>query len=173
MQGDTPCWWWRFQFINSMALPESQIVFCRMPIMKTSDIWDNTPGSQRKVTRYLARWKVTLVFDNATNKPSFQTLTHDLSLTGISVQYHSEEKAHTVLTLLLALPPIESIPRKVIKLKAEVTSSVPFRGSFRLGMSFLQDAELDKLRQSLETYVVSDGSLYSDPETEEFPKLNL
>jgi len=141
--------------------------------METSDVWDNTPGSQRKITRYLARWKVTLVFDSATNKPTFQTMTYDLSLTGISVQYHSEEKPHTVLTLLLALPPTENIPRKVIKLKAEVASSVPFRGSYRLGMSFIQDAELDKLKQSLDMYVVSDGSLYSDPETEEFPKLNL
>jgi hypothetical protein len=96
--------------------------------METSDVWDNTPGSQRKGARHLARWKVMLVFDNATNKPTFQTLTHDLSLTGISVQYHSEEKAHTVLTLLLALPPIEGIPRKIIKLKAEVISSIPFRG---------------------------------------------
>lgn len=141
--------------------------------METSDVWDNTLSSQRKITRYLARWKVALVFDNATKKPTFHTLTHDLSLTGVSVQYHSEEKAHTVLTLLLALPPIEDIPRKIIKLKAEVTSSVPFRGSFRLGMSFIQDAELDKLRQRFEMYVVSDGSLYSDPEAEEFPKLNL
>jgi len=141
--------------------------------MKTSDVWDNTPGTQRKVMRYDARWKVTLVFDGAANKPPFQTLTQDLSMTGISVQYHSEEKAHTVLTLLLALPPIKGLPRKIIKLKAEVTSSVPFRGGFRLGMSFIQDAELDKLRQSLDMYVVSDGSLYSDPEAEEFPKLNI
>ena len=141
--------------------------------METSDVWDSTPGSQRKVTRYDARWKVTLVFDSATNKPPCKTLTQDLSLTGISVQCQSEEKVHTVLTLLLTLPPIEDIPRKIIKLKAEVTSSVPFRGSFRLGMSFIHDAELDKLRKNLEMYVVSDGSLYSDPETEEFPKLNL
>jgi hypothetical protein len=141
--------------------------------MKTSDVWDNTPGTQRKVMRYDARWKVTLVFDGAANKPPFQTLTQDLSMTGISVQYHSEEKAHTSLTLLLALPPIENVPRRIIKLKAEVISSVPYRGSFRLGMSFIHDAELDKLRQSLEMYVVTDGTLYSDPETEEFPKLNL
>jgi len=141
--------------------------------MDTSDVWDNTPGTQRKVTRYQARWKVTLVFDKKTNKPAYQTLTHDLSLTGISVQHHAEEKPHTVMALLLTLPPIEDVPRRIIKLFAEVTSSVPFRGGFRLGMNFIQGAELDKLRQSLEMYVVPDGTLYSDPETEEFPKLNL
>jgi hypothetical protein len=141
--------------------------------METSDVWDNTPGSQRKVTRYLARWKVTLVFDNATQKPHCQTLTHDLSPTGMSVQYHAEEKAHTVLTVLLGLPPIEGVTRKVIKLKAEVTSSVPLRGGFRLGMSFIQDAELDKFRQNFEMYVASEGSLTSDPDAEEFPILNI
>jgi len=141
--------------------------------METSDVWGDTPDSNRKGTRYLARWKVMLVFDNATKKPIYQTLTHDLSLTGISVQYHSEEKAHTLLTLLLALPPIEDIPRKIIKLKAEVTSSIPFRGGYRLGMRFIQDAELDKLRQSFNTYVISDSDLYTAPEEEGFPTLDL
>lgn len=142
-------------------------------MMETNDVWDQTLVSQRKVTRYLARWEVMLVFDKATNIPSFKTLIHDLSLTGISVQYHSEVKAHTVLTLLLALPAIETMPRKIIKLKAEVTSSIQFRGGFRLGMRFIQDAELDKLWQCLKDYVVSSSSLYSDPEAEDFPKLNL
>jgi hypothetical protein len=143
-----------------------------MPIMEI-DVWDDAPGSQRKVTRYLASWKVTLVFDRAANKPHYQTLTHDLSKTGISVQYHSEVEPHTILTLLLALPPMDSVPRKIIKLRAEITSSVPFRSGFRLGMNFIQGDELDKLRQSLGMYIVTDGSLYSDPETEDFPKLNL
>lgn len=141
--------------------------------MGTSDVWDNAPGSQRKGTRYLARWKVMLVFDSATNKPSFKTMTNDLSSTGVSVQYHSEEKAHTVLTLLLSLPPIQNIPRKTIRLKAEVISAIPFRGGFRLGMKFIQDAEVDKLRQCLGMYADSDGQLCSDPEADEFPTLDL
>lgn len=141
--------------------------------METSDVWDYNPSSRRSGTRYLVSWKVMLVFDHATLKPTFQTLTHDLSLAGISVQHHSEEKVNTVLTLLLALPPIEDIPRKIIKLKAEVTSSRPYQGGFRLGMKFMQDAELEKLRQSIKIYVVSDGVLYSGPEADEFPKLNF
>jgi hypothetical protein len=141
--------------------------------METADVWDSAPGSQRKGTRYLARWKVMLVFDSATNKPSFKTMTNDLSSTGVSVQYHSEEKAHTVLTLLLSLPPRENIPRKTIRLKAEVISTVPFRGGFRLGMKFIQDAEVDKLRQCLGNYADSDDQLCADPEADEFPTLNL
>jgi hypothetical protein len=114
-----------------------------------------------------------LVFDSATNKPNFQTLIHDLSLSGMAVQSHFEVGAQTVLILLLALPPKDGIPRKIIKLKAKVASSIPFRGGFRLGMKFFQEAELEKLRQSLGMYVVSDDSLYSDSEAEEFPKLNF
>jgi hypothetical protein len=68
---------------------------------------------------------------------------------------------------------MEGVARKVIKLRSEVTSSIPFRGGFRLGMRFIQEAELDLLRQHLKMYVVSDDSLYPDPEAEEFPKLNL
>jgi hypothetical protein len=141
--------------------------------LKTPDVWDNTPSSQRNGTRYQARWKVMLVFDHATSKPTFQTWANDLSLTGISVRYHSEETIHTVLTLLLALPPLDGIPQKIIKLKAEVTSSREYQGGFRLGMSFIQNAGLDQLRQCLEMYVASDGILYSGSEAEEFPKLNL
>jgi hypothetical protein len=141
--------------------------------METSDAWDDTPASQRKDTRYQARWKVMLVFDSASNRPNFQTLIHDLSLNGISVQSHFEVGVHTILTLLLALPPKDGIPRKIIKLKAKVASSIPFRGGFRLGLNFIQEAELDKLRQSLGMYIVSDSSLYSDSEAEEFPKLNF
>jgi hypothetical protein len=144
-----------------------------MPIMEIPDLWNDASGSQRDGARYHARWKVMLVFDSAAKKPSFKTMTNDLSLTGLSVQYHSEEKTHTVLTLLLALPPIEDIPRKIIRLKAEVISTIPFRGGFRLGMKFMQDAELDTLRQCLGKYVVSDDKLYPDPEAEEFPTLNF
>jgi hypothetical protein len=141
--------------------------------METPDAWDDAPGSQRKDTRYLARWKVMLVFDSATNKPNFQTLIHDLSLNGMAVQSHFEVGTQTSLTLLLALPPKGAIARKIVKLKARVTSSIPFRGGFRLGLKFFQEAELEKLRQSLDVYIVSDNSLYSDSEAEEFPKLNF
>jgi hypothetical protein len=141
--------------------------------MKIFDAWNSFQSSQRKGKRYRARWKVTLELDSSSNKANFKTLIHDLSLNGISAQCHSAVKEHTILTLLLEIPPKEGAPRKIIKLKAEVKSSIPFRGSFRIGMSFIRDAELDSLLQHLEMYVVSDDSLYSDPEAEEFPQLNL
>ena len=140
--------------------------------MTASDIWDNTPGTQRKNQRYQARWKVALVFGNTTEKPIFQTLTNDLSITGISLQYHTQEKVDTVLTLLLAPPPINGVKQRIIKLKAVIMSCVPFRGSFRVGMRFIQDAELDKLHASMDKYVTSDDTLASGPE-EDFPKLNF
>jgi hypothetical protein len=73
--------------------------------------------------------------------------------------------------LLLAPPPIDGIQQKIIKLRAVIMSSIPFRGSFRLGMSFIQNAELDKLRENIGRYALSDESLLSDPEGDSFPKL--
>lgn len=141
--------------------------------MTTKDGWDNTPGTQRKDKRYLARWKAALVFNNGANKPTYQTLTHDLSHTGVSVQYHSEEKVHTVLMVLLSPPPINGENQKIIRLKAEVRSCIPFRGGFRLGMSFLPGAEFDQLPALIEMNVTSDGMLASHPEADEFPTLNF
>ena len=141
--------------------------------METVDAWNEVPHSQRKDTRYVARWKVMLMFDSASGKPAYKTLTHDLSMTGISVQYPAEEKVNSVLTLLLGLPPMDTIPRKLIKLKAQVTSARPFRGSYRLGMRFIQNAELDMWRQCIDSYVASDGSLCPDPEAEGLPTLNF
>jgi hypothetical protein len=140
---------------------------------QSSDAWDNIPGTKRKDRRYQARWKVMLVFGSASKLPNFQTLSHDLSLTGLSVQYHSEVKVYTLLTILLAMPPKDGYPRKVIKLDAAVKSCIPFKGGFRLGMLFIPDTELDSLRQRLNTYIVSDDSLCHDPEADEFPKLNF
>jgi hypothetical protein len=141
--------------------------------MKTPDVWDETPRSQRTRNRYLARWKVALVFDSSANKPVYQTLTHDLSHTGTSVQYLTEEKINTALTLLLSPPPMDGVNQKIIRLKAEVKSCVPFRGGYRLGMSFIKDAESDKLPAILEMYAISDGQLASHPDADEFPTLNL
>ena len=158
-------------FLFTGLSPKSLIDFFILPIMPKPDVWDSNQDSKRKNKRFLARWKVALVFDNATSKPIFQTLTNDLSMNGISMQSHSEEKIHTVLTLLLAPPPIDGVQQRIIKLKAVVMSSIPYRGGFRLGMSFIQDAELDKLQKKLGVYALSGESLPSYPEGDAFPKL--
>ncbi len=141
--------------------------------MGKTDIWDETPSSLRKNLRYKARWKVALVHDPADKKPIFQTLTHDLSSTGISAQYHSLEDVPTCLTLLLAPPPLNGVKQNIIKLKATVVSSIPFRGGFRLGMTFIPDAEHDKFRKKFGDYIISGDSLISDPETEDLITLNF
>ena len=141
--------------------------------MENSDVWDDTPSSQRKNVRYKARWKVALVHDPAAKIPIFQTLTHDLSLTGTSAQYHSEEEIPTCLTLLLAPPPVNGVSQRIIKLKATVVSSIPFRGGFRLGMTFIQDAELDKLREKFGDYIISEDTLASDPDADDLLTLNF
>jgi hypothetical protein len=141
--------------------------------MQTPDAWESAPSSRREAKRYRARWKVAMVFDGASGRPIFHTLTHDLSLNGTSVQSASDEKPETALTLLLAPPPIEGTPQKVLRLKAVVMSTSPFRGGFRLGMSFVQDAELDKLFEQLGKYDLSGDDLPSDPQEDALPSLDL
>ncbi|MDO8787650.1 MAG: PilZ domain-containing protein [Sulfuritalea sp.] len=141
--------------------------------MPTPDGWEEAQSSRREAKRYRARWKVALVFDGTPGKPMFKTLTHDLSMNGTSLQCDTNEKLNAVLTLLLRLPPMDGIPPRVVKLKSVVMSSMPFRGGFRLGLSFIQDSELDKLRAILGTLDLSGDSLPSDPEGDELPKLLL
>ena len=111
------------------------------------------------------------MFDGSPGKPIFQTLTHDLSTNGTSLQNNADEKIHSVLTLLLLPPPIDGTPQRIIKLKSVVMSSMPFRGGFRLGLSFVQDPELDKLRVLIGKLDLSGDSLPSDPEESALPKL--
>ena len=141
--------------------------------MPAPDGWEQAESSRREAKRYRARWKVAIVFDGSPGKPMFKTLTHDLSMNGTSLQCDTDEKPHTALTLLLRLPPIDGIPPRVVKIKSVVMSSMPFRGGFRLGMSFIQDPELDKLREILGTFDLAGDNLPSDPEGDELPKLLL
>ena len=135
------------------------------------DVWEDAPSSRRGATRYRARWKVALVFDGPAGKPIFKTLTHDLSMNGTSVQNDTDEEIHTVLTLLLLPPSLDGTPQRIVKLKSVVMSSMSFRGGFRLGLSFIQDPELDKLRAILGKLDLSGDSLPSDSHGEELPEL--
>ena len=139
--------------------------------MPITDVWEDADSSRRVAKRYRTRWKVALVFDSPTNKPIFKTLTHDLSMNGTSVQNDTDENINTVLTLLLLPAPIDGIPQRIVKLKAVVMSSMPFRGGFRLGMSFIQDPELDKLRAIIGKFDLSGDSLPSDSQGDALPKL--
>lgn len=119
--------------------------------------------NRRKAKRYEAQWKVALVFGPAEKKPIFHTLTHDLSINGTSVQSAHDEKSNAVLNLLLIPPRLEGIEQKIIKLKGVVMSSRAFRNGFRLGVSFIHDAELEKLWRTLNALDLSGNALPSGP----------
>ena len=119
--------------------------------------------NRRKAKRYQTNWKVALVYNPPQKKPVFHTLTHDLSVNGTSVQSATDEATNTVLNLLLIPPSLPGIEKKVIKLKAVVMSSRPFRNGFRLGFNFVQDAELEKLRATLNSLDLSGDTLPSGP----------
>jgi len=139
--------------------------------MPALDIWDDIQSSRREAKRYRTRWKVALVFEGSTGKPIFHTLTNDLSMHGASVQCATDEPIQSVVSLLLRPPPVGGTPPRVVKLKANVMSSRPFRGGFRLGLGFIHDSELDKLHAMLAELDLSGDTLPSDPEGDGLPKL--
>lgn len=119
--------------------------------------------NRRKAKRYQTNWKVALVYNPPLKKPVFHTLTHDLSVNGTSVQSATDEAINTVLNLLLIPPSLPGLEKKVIKLKAVVMSSRPFRNGYRLGFNFVQDVELEKLRATLNSLDLSGDTLPSGP----------
>ena len=125
--------------------------------------------NRRKDKRYRTNWKVAMVFGASEKRPIFHTLTHDLSVNGTAIQYSTDEKVNTVLTLLLIPPAIDGIDQKVIKLKAVVMSSRAFRNGFRLGFSFVHDAELEKLWGTLKRLDLSGDTLPSVPQVAATP----
>jgi hypothetical protein len=124
---------------------------------------------KRKHTRYEARWKTAIAYSASDKKPIFHTLTHDLSVYGTSVQSNVDEKKDSLLTLLLIPPTINGVAQKVIKLKALVMSSRPFRNGFRLGLSFIHDPELEKLWAIIKSLEHLGQSLPSDPDLANHP----
>jgi hypothetical protein len=139
--------------------------------MQEIDLWDNVLLSKRGAKRFRTRWKVALVFDKSNGKPIFQTMTHDLSTDGTSVQSDQDCELNTALTLLLKPAPIGGVAQKIIKLQSVVMSSMPFRGGFRLGLRFIDDPEVAKLREVLERLDLSGDTLPSDAESDGLPKL--
>lgn len=125
---------------------------------------------RRKTKRYKARWKAALAFDRSTNRPIVHTVTRDLSMSGTSVQNQTDEAINSLLTLLLVPRATDGAPQKILKLKAAVMSSTAFRNGFRLGLSFIPDDELSKLRAFLERLDLSAESLPSEPDETESNK---
>jgi len=95
---------------------------------------------RRKFKRYPARWKVAVVFDKAAGKPILHTDTHDLSIGGTAIASAHADLTGALVTLLLARPVRPGAePAKLIKLKAQVVSSVhvPAMSGFRHGLRFV------------------------------------
>ena len=95
---------------------------------------------RRKFKRYPARWKVAVVFDPTDGKPTLHTDTQDLSVGGTAVVSPYGDLTGSLATLLLARPiRPEAEPAKVIKLRAQVVSSVqvPSMSGFRHGLQFV------------------------------------
>ena len=95
---------------------------------------------RRKFKRYPARWKVAVVFDQTDGRPILHTDTHDLSVGGTAIVTTYGDLTESLVTLLLARPiRPEAEPPKMIKLRAQVVSSVQVTSisGYRHGLRFV------------------------------------
>lgn len=95
----------------------------------------------RESSRYLARWRIAIVFDETENKPTIHGYTHDLSLNGVSVHTDHTVVSLTPVTVLLSPPMAQEGERqKLIEIRSKLAYSV-YSGSnfcFRVGLNFVK-----------------------------------
>lgn len=93
----------------------------------------------RASPRYMVRWRIALVFDDAEGKPTFHGWTYDLSMNGTAMLTDSNVFSAAPVTILLAPPPLKKGDRKkVIEIQARQVYAV-YSGAvscFRLGLNF-------------------------------------
>lgn len=96
--------------------------------------------NRRKSKRHPARWKVAVVLDNPGGEPIVRhTHSVDLSLGGMAILSERDEKADTVVTVLLVQPLRQSGENpKILKARARVVSSAPSDPGHRLGLRFVE-----------------------------------
>lgn len=95
----------------------------------------------RESPRYIAHWRIAIVFDETENRSTIHGHTYDLSLSGTSIHTDHNIISNTPVTILLS-PPVayEGERQKIIEAKAKLAYSV-YSGSnfcFRVGLHFIQ-----------------------------------
>ena len=110
---------------------------------------------KRAAPRYLAHWKITIIFDAAEKKPVIHGYTNDLSLSGTAVNTDHNVASTKPVTVLL-FPPLlyGEDQQKTIAIKANLAYTV-FSGSdscFRIGLHYtnFKDDGLQILKDRLE-----------------------
>ncbi|TAN52710.1 MAG: PilZ domain-containing protein, partial [Betaproteobacteria bacterium] len=92
---------------------------------------------RRGSSRYPLRWKAAVVFDGPQNKPIVHTQTQDLSVVGAAILSEHGDLTGSLVTLLLAYPARKGEAPKVLKVRAQVVSTVrtPGMNHYRHGLS--------------------------------------
>lgn len=113
---------------------------------------------RRGSSRYPLRWKAAVVFDGPQNKPIVHTQTQDLSVVGAAILSEHGDLTGSLVTLLLAYPARKGEAPKVLKVRAQVVSTVrtPGMNHYRHGLSFISapDDGLDVLAEILSAATV-------------------
>ncbi len=95
----------------------------------------------RESSRYYARWRIAIIFDETENRPTIHGHTHDVSLRGASIYTEYNVFSNTPVTALLS-PPLayEGERQKIIEIRTQLVYSVYAGGNycFRVGLDFIK-----------------------------------
>lgn len=119
----------------------------------------------RKNPRYPLHWKVAIVYHDTDGRPTFHGITHEISLSGLSVLTDHNIFTEDVVTLLLAVPPLhQGLGNKIVEVRARMAYTVHSAGhdQFRIGLHFKRFKEGG--RAFLETNLKERATVYSDEE---------
>jgi hypothetical protein len=123
---------------------------------------------RRKSKRYKVKWKAAVVFDPTAKKPIVHTQTQDISAGGVAIHSEHGDLTGTVVTLLLAQPPMmPGDPPKMMKVKARVvcTFQTPGTAGYRHGLSFERAPGdgLDDLETMLQLHAPEEEPMEKQP----------
>lgn len=98
-----------------------------------------TMEDQRQHRRFPMRWQVAIIFDEIEKRPTYHGVTHEISLSGMSLLTDHNIFTEDAVTVLLAVPPLYAgLHKKIIEIYAHMIYTVHSsdHGRFRIGLKF-------------------------------------
>ncbi|MEW6164696.1 MAG: PilZ domain-containing protein [Pseudomonadota bacterium] len=94
---------------------------------------------KRQHPRYPLHWQVAVVYDHVEERTTFHGVTHEISVSGLSLLTDHNIFTEDPVTLLLAIPPLHHGQRKkIVEVRANMAYTVHAAGhdKFRIGLHF-------------------------------------
>lgn len=118
-------------------------------------------ASMRQKDRYLARWRMAIVFENDEGEETFYGKVNDVSMGGISIYCNHNIFHKGTVALFLMIPPLNAKQtKKILEIKSRMVYTILSNNAFRIGLQFLRFKPGDE--EFLENRLKNNHTLYRD-----------